>query len=156
MEAISVIDVDRSLTADNDVVADQNRRRMEQAGATCINVMSSPGSGKTTLLEATLVALGSQMKIGIIEGDMTTELDADRLRACGAQVAAITTGRSCHLECHQIAAGLDLLETNGSLGTRTRTDKRTEISRAPRAKPRLWSADVDICPSDLRSRLDVE
>jgi hydrogenase nickel incorporation protein HypB len=98
------------LLAANDDMAERNRRRIEAAGARCVNIMSSPGSGKTTLLEATLSAFAGRPRVGVIEGDMTTELDADRLRARGAHVAAITTGRSCHLEAEQIAGGLDRLE----------------------------------------------
>jgi hydrogenase nickel incorporation protein HypB len=64
-------------------------------------------------MEATLTAIEGTLKIGILEGDMTTELDADRLRAKGAPVVAITTGRSCHLEADQIAAGLDHFEKTG-------------------------------------------
>src|ERR1700733_10381037 len=78
------------LLAENDDLADRNRVRIEAAGARCVNIMSSPGSGKTTLLEATLAAFAGTPRVGIIEGDMTTELDADRLRSHGAHVAAIT------------------------------------------------------------------
>lgn len=115
MEPTGAIELNLSLTADNDRDAARNRRRMQRAGGACINIMSSPGSGKTTLLEATLEAVGREVTIGIMEGDMTTELDADRLRACGASVAAITTGRSCHLEADQIARGLDRLEAAAPL-----------------------------------------
>ncbi|HEY3329736.1 MAG TPA: hydrogenase nickel incorporation protein HypB [Capsulimonadaceae bacterium] len=115
MPTLNSIDLDISLTADNDDLADTNRQRMEAHGAKCVNIMSSPGSGKTTLLEATLEAFKGDLKIAVMEGDMTTELDADRLRACGAPVAAITTGRSCHLESDQIARGLDQFEQDGPL-----------------------------------------
>ena len=115
MSALGTFDLDISLTGDNDVVGYDNRRRMERDGAKCVNIMSSPGSGKTTLLEATLRAFKGETKVAVMEGDMTTELDADRLRECGAPVAAITTGRSCHLESDQIARGLDQFEQDGSL-----------------------------------------
>ena len=106
----NTIELNISLTAENDDVAMRNRRRMDSSGATCINIMSSPGSGKTTLLEATLHSVGRSLSVAIMEGDMTTDLDADRLRECGAPVVAITTGRSCHLEADQIARGLDHFE----------------------------------------------
>jgi hydrogenase nickel incorporation protein HypB len=115
MSTVSTIDLNISLTEENDVVALANRRRMERHGAKCVNIMSSPGSGKTTLLETTLRAVKGEMKVAVMEGDMTTELDADRLRECGAPVAAITTGRSCHLESDQIANGLDQFEQDGPL-----------------------------------------
>jgi hydrogenase nickel incorporation protein HypB len=72
--------------------------------------MSSPGAGKTVLLEKTLAALKDQLKIAVIEGDMTTELDADRLREYGVPVIPINTGRSCHLDAKMVAGGLHRLE----------------------------------------------
>ncbi|MFM2311853.1 MAG: hypothetical protein RLZZ04_1129, partial [Cyanobacteriota bacterium] len=60
--------------------ANQNRDRFDRWGITCLNIMSSPGAGKTVLLEKTLVALQDKLSMAVIEGDMTTELDADRLR----------------------------------------------------------------------------
>ncbi|MGO8670686.1 MAG: hydrogenase nickel incorporation protein HypB [Capsulimonadaceae bacterium] len=110
------VDLDISILDENDALAGINRARMDRASVRCVNMMSSPGSGKTTLLERTLSMMSSSedvwepLRIAIMEGDMTTELDADRLRACGAPVVAITTGRSCHLESDQIARGLDALE----------------------------------------------
>jgi hydrogenase nickel incorporation protein HypB len=72
--------------------------------------MSSPGAGKTVLLEQTLAALSNKVKIAVIEGDMTTELDADRLRQYGVPVIAINTGRSCHLDSKMVAGGIHQLE----------------------------------------------
>jgi len=103
------VDLGVGLLDDNDALAAENRARLQRAGARCVNLMSSPGSGKTTLLEATVTALNGGLRLAVIEGDMTTELDADRLRARGVPVAAITTGRSCHLEADQVADGLDRL-----------------------------------------------
>lgn len=89
--------------------ADHNRSHLDQWGITCLNVMSSPGAGKTVLLERTLAALQSDLKMVVIEGDMTTELDADRLRQYGVPVIAINTGRSCHLDSKMVAGGLHRL-----------------------------------------------
>jgi hydrogenase nickel incorporation protein HypB len=72
--------------------------------------MSSPGAGKTVLLEKTLAALGSRLRMAVIEGDMTTELDADRLRRYDVPVFAINTGRSCHLDARMVAGGIHQLE----------------------------------------------
>lgn len=93
----------------NQAGADHNRAHFDQWGITCLNVMSSPGAGKTVLLEKTLAALSSQIKIAIIEGDMTTELDAERLRQYGIPVIAITTGRSCHLDSQMVSGGIHQL-----------------------------------------------
>lgn len=109
------MDLGLDLLADNDDLALRNRARMESVNARCVNIMSSPGSGKTTLLERTLDELNGRPRIAVLEGDMTTELDADRLRAHGIPVIAITTGRSCHLEADQIAGGLNTLDKEGGL-----------------------------------------
>jgi len=89
--------------------ADHNRAHFDQWGITCLNVMSSPGAGKTALLEKTLAALSSSLKIAVIEGDMTTELDADRLRQYNVPVIAINTGRACHLDARMVAGGIHTL-----------------------------------------------
>ena len=89
--------------------ADHNRQHFESWGITCFNIMSSPGAGKTVLLERTLEALSKQLKIVVIEGDMTTELDAERLRQYNVPVIAINTGRSCHLDSQMVAGGINQL-----------------------------------------------
>jgi len=93
----------------NQAGADHNRAHFDEWGITCLNVMSSPGAGKTQLLERTLAALKSELKMAVIEGDMTTELDADRLRKSGIPVIAINTGRSCHLDSKMVAGGIHRL-----------------------------------------------
>jgi hydrogenase nickel incorporation protein HypB len=94
----------------NQTGADHNRAHFDEWGITCFNIMSSPGAGKTVLLEKTLAALRSDLKIAVIEGDMTTELDADRLRRYGVPVIAINTGRSCHLDAKMVAGGIHQLK----------------------------------------------
>lgn len=90
----------------NQAGADHNRAHFDQWGITCLNLMSSPGAGKTVLLERTLEALHSELKMAVIEGDMTTELDAERLRQYDVPVIAINTGRSCHLDSKMVSGGL--------------------------------------------------
>ncbi len=89
--------------------ANHNREHFDHWDITCFNIMSSPGAGKTVLLESTLAALNSQLKIAVIEGDMTTELDAQRLRRYDVPVIAINTGRSCHLDAKMVAGGIHQL-----------------------------------------------
>ena len=89
--------------------ADHNRAHLDAWGIRCFNIMSSPGAGKTALLERTLSALSADLTIAVIEGDMTTELDADRLRQYNVPVIAINTGRSCHLDSKMVAGGLHRL-----------------------------------------------
>ncbi|MGF1522448.1 MAG: hydrogenase nickel incorporation protein HypB [Leptolyngbyaceae cyanobacterium] len=93
----------------NQTGADHNRAHFDAWGITCFNIMSSPGAGKTALLEKTLAALSPELRIAVIEGDMTTELDADRLRQYGVPVIAINTGRACHLDARMVAGGLHTL-----------------------------------------------
>lgn len=96
----------------NQTGADHNREHFDEWGITCLNLMSSPGAGKTVLLEKTLEALQHQLQMAVIEGDMTTELDADRLRQYGVPVIAINTGRSCHLDSRMVAGGIHQLKEN--------------------------------------------
>lgn len=94
----------------NQTGADSNRDRFDEWGITCLNIMSSPGAGKTVLLEQTLAAISGELKIAVIEGDMTTQLDAERLRKYNVPVVAINTGRSCHLDAKMVAGGIHQLE----------------------------------------------
>ena len=89
--------------------ADHNRAHFDEWGITCLNLMSSPGAGKTALLEKTLATLTADLNLAVIEGDMTTELDADRLRQYGVPVIAINTGRACHLDARMVAGGIHTL-----------------------------------------------
>ena len=90
----------------NQVQADHNRKHLEEHKIFSINLMSAPGSGKTTLLENTIELLGNEYKIGIIEGDLETERDAERIRKKGVPVHQITTGSACHLDAHLVHKAL--------------------------------------------------
>ena len=94
----------------NQAGADHNRVHFDEWEITCLNIKSSHGAGKTVLLERTLAALSNELKIVIIEGDMTTQLDADRLRQYDVPVIAINTGRSCHLDAKMVAGGIHQLK----------------------------------------------
>ena len=100
------IDVLTDILAANDAVAAANRRRCDEAGVLVINLMSSPGSGKTTLLERTVRALGGRLRVGVIEGDIATSRDAERLAALGIPVVQINTGSACHLDAPMVGATL--------------------------------------------------
>src|ERR1700761_9723373 len=86
------VEVLERIFAENDKTAAANRAEFAAAGVRVVNLMSSPGAGKTTLLRETLGRIGGQVRVGIIEGDIETSLDADRLAGFGAQGAAINTG----------------------------------------------------------------
>jgi hydrogenase nickel incorporation protein HypB len=91
----------------NERVAEENRRLFKESGVFVINVMSSPGAGKTTLLEKTLAALKDEMKIGVIEGDVATTADAERIEKMGVPVVQINTGSMCHLDGSMVKSALD-------------------------------------------------
>jgi len=107
----------RDLLSENDRIAAHNRAHFDAHGVLAINLMSSPGAGKTSLLERTIEELASELRIGVIEGDLATENDARRIRAKGVPAIQITTGSACHLDArmihealHEFALdGLDLL-----------------------------------------------
>lgn len=95
--------LEEEVLADNNSSAKFNRDIFEESNTLVINLMSSPGAGKTTLLEKTVAALGNEFRIGVIEGDLATEKDADRIRALGAQAIQINTNGGCHLDARMIA-----------------------------------------------------
>jgi len=82
----------------NDRLAQENRARIDSAGVFSINIMASPGAGKTSLIEQTVRALQGKLRIGMINGDIATSLDADRAAAAGAKAVQINTGGDCHLD----------------------------------------------------------
>lgn len=90
----------------NNKAAEFNRDLFENTKTLVINVMSSPGAGKTTLLEETVIGLTGKYRIGVIEGDLATEMDADRIRAMGAKAVQINTHGGCHLDARMVAASL--------------------------------------------------
>jgi hydrogenase nickel incorporation protein HypB len=109
----TIVDVVQDLLTANDLTATHNRKHFDAHGVLAINLMSSPGSGKTALLEATILALKSRHRIAVIEGDLETENDAERIRACGVPALQITTGTACHLDAslvHQALHRLPLAE----------------------------------------------
>ena len=97
------------LLSENDHQAQHNREHFNQCGVLAINLMSSPGSGKTALLEATIKALKEEFSIAVIEGDLETENDANRIRQVGVPAVQIVTGTACHLDAHLIHNALHQL-----------------------------------------------
>ncbi|MDR1825840.1 MAG: hydrogenase nickel incorporation protein HypB [Bifidobacteriaceae bacterium] len=100
---------------ENDHAAAHNREQLEANGVVAVNIMSSPGSGKTSLIARSLAALQGHVRLGIVEGDIETAIDAERLGGYGAQVSLLNTGAGfggeCHLDAPMVAhalTGLDL------------------------------------------------
>lgn len=104
------IEVITKILSQNDQEAAHNRAHLDEHGILCVNLMSSPGAGKTTLLEATIKS--GKFKIGVVEGDLETNQDADRIVAAGAKAHQITTGQSCHLDAFMVHEGLHHLPLN--------------------------------------------
>ena len=94
----------------NSRIAKENRKLFDDHNLTVINLMSSPGAGKTTLLEQMGTHFAGQMKTGVIEGDIQTTLDAERVAAAGLQAVQIETDGACHLDANMIQNALENLD----------------------------------------------
>jgi hydrogenase nickel incorporation protein HypB len=108
------VDILENLLSENDRVADANALDLAAAGVRAVNLMSSPGAGKTTLLKRTLQELGSSVRIGILEGDIATSLDADELEGAGATAISVVNtsagfGGECHLDAVMVRSGMSRL-----------------------------------------------
>lgn len=105
--AIRTIEVRERVMARNDEIATAVRGQLRAAGVVALNLVSSPGAGKTTLLERTLDALGSELGIAVVTGDVQTRNDAERLAAhTDRVVSAVITGGACHLDALQVREAL--------------------------------------------------
>ncbi len=103
------VELEKSLFSKNREIGEANRKLVEKYGTKLINLISAPGSGKTTLLEATIERLLPCYSIGVIEGDIETERDAERIRRKGAEAVQITTGGACHLDANLVHKALHRL-----------------------------------------------
>ena len=112
-----MISVERDILSKNDGFAEGNRARLRAGRVFALNLVSSPGSGKTSLLVRTITDLKHRWPIAVIEGDLQTSRDADRIRATGAAAVQVNTGKGCHLDAHMVGHALDhlSLESGGLL-----------------------------------------
>lgn len=102
--------VERLLSA-NDKLAEENRSRLDAAGVFALNLMASPGAGKTSLIEQTLPRLAETLRVGVVDGDIATSIDADRAAAAGAAVAIqVNTGGECHLDAVMLYQALGQID----------------------------------------------
>ncbi len=111
---MSVITIERKVLEKNDELARQNRELFERNGIFVINLVSSPGSGKTSLLEKTLEHLNGKIRVAVIEGDVQTDLDAQRVAKFGVPVVQIVTNGGCHLEARLVQDALGKMELEGT------------------------------------------
>ena len=103
------ISVGRKILSANEEYALKNRQLFAEQRKLCLNMISSPGSGKTTILARTITELKDRIKIGVIEGDIQTDLDAKRIRATKAPAVQINTNGACHLSAVQVSGALEKL-----------------------------------------------
>lgn len=108
---IRILEIKQSVFKNNDEQADKLRRELKEKGVFLLNLMSSPGAGKTTTLKATIAALKDKVKIGVMEADIDSDVDAKRIAETGVKAIQLHTGGMCHLDAEMTRQGLDGLET---------------------------------------------
>lgn len=108
------ISVEQKVLGKNEQLALENRAFFDQRGVVALNFMSAPGAGKTSVLEQTLAGLRAQFRPAVIEGDLYTNLDAERIQATGVPAYQITTGTCCHLDARMVRRALDQFDVAGA------------------------------------------
>jgi hydrogenase nickel incorporation protein HypB len=112
MNEIRLIEVKTDIHADNEAVANELRKRLRKEKTFLINLMSSPGSGKTTTILSTVAALGNDLRVGVIEADIDSKVDAEKVAAEGIAAIQLRTGGFCHLDASMVNRGLEGLDLN--------------------------------------------
>ncbi|MGB9723092.1 MAG: hydrogenase nickel incorporation protein HypB [Chloroflexia bacterium] len=106
MPKIAVV---QDILSANDEIARENRERFDRAGVLVLNLMSAPGAGKTSLVLRTIAALRPGLRLGVVEGDVASQVDAERVAEAGVPVVQINTGGGCHLDANMLRAALENL-----------------------------------------------
>ena len=114
MEEFKILEIKKSIFDDNDQQAQKLRQELKDQKIFLLNLMSSPGSGKTTTLTRTINALKGALKIGVMEADIDSDVDARTIQQTGAKVIQLHTGGMCHLDAEMTRQGLDGLDANGT------------------------------------------
>lgn len=110
MEAVRVLEIKQSVFANNDLQAARLREELKEKGIYLLNLMSSPGSGKTTTLTRVIEQLKEEMKIGVMEADIDSDVDAKTIAAAGVRAIQLHTGGMCHLDAAMTRQGLEGLQ----------------------------------------------
>ena len=113
MDTYKIIEVKESVFADNDREAARLRQELKQSGTFLLNLMSSPGSGKTTTLLRTIEALKDELRMGVMEADIDSDVDARRIAEAGVKSIQLHTGGMCHLDAGMTEQGLQEIGTDG-------------------------------------------
>lgn len=106
MKEVRILEIKESVFADNDRQADKLRRELKEQGVFLMNLMSSPGSGKTTTLKGTIERLKGQLRIGVMEADIDSDVDAKAIAGTGVKVIQLHTGGMCHLDAEMTRQGI--------------------------------------------------
>lgn len=114
MSGIKLIEVKEAILSDNDAAADELREKLSSEKTFLINLMASPGSGKTSLLLRTLAALRSDFNMAVIEADIDSMVDAEKIAATGFPSVQLRTGGFCHLDAAMVAKGLEAIDTDAA------------------------------------------
>ena len=171
MDPYRIIEVKQSIFADNNAEAENLRREMKAQGTFLVNLMSSPGSGKTTTLTRLLAALPEKMKVGVMEADIDSDVDADTISRTGTRVIQLHTGGMCHLDADMTRQGvrqlgssdLDLviLENVGNLGCPAEFDTGASLNMmilsVPEGhdKPLKYPLVFQVCDVMIVNKIDV-
>ena len=107
MKEVRILEIKESVFADNDRQADKLRRELKGQGVFLMNLMSSPGSGKTTTLKGTIERLKGQLRIGVMEADIDSDVDAKAIAGTGVKAIQLHTGGMCHLDAEMTRQGIE-------------------------------------------------
>lgn len=171
MKEFRVLEIKQSVFADNDKRADELRKELKEKKVFLLNLMSSPGSGKTTTLARTAEALKDEMRIGVMEADIDSDVDAKKMAELGIKTIQLHTGGMCHLDADMTAQGLEglhtgdidlaVLENVGNLVCPAEFDtgavKNAMILSVPEGddKPLKYPLMFSICDVVLINKIDV-
>lgn len=171
MEEFRVLEIKRSVFEDNDKQAEQLRMELKKRGVFLLNLMASPGAGKTTTLKQTIAALKNDIKIGVMEADIDSDVDARTIQQAGVKVIQLHTGGMCHLDAEMTRQGLEglgtedvelaILENVGNLVCPAEFDtgavKNAMILSVPEGddKPLKYPLMFSVCDVVLINKTDV-
>ena len=171
MKTVRILEVKQSVFANNDGQADKLRAELKEKGIYLLNLMSSPGSGKTTTLTQLIGALKEDLKIGVMEADIDSDVDAKTIAATGAKAIQLHTGGMCHLDAAMTRQGLEgldagdadlvILENVGNLVCPAEFDtgavKNMAILSVPEGhdKPLKYPLMFQVCDTVLINKIDV-
>ena len=171
MDEVRILEIKQSVFASNDREADRLRNELKEKGVFLLNLMSSPGSGKTTTLRRTIEALKDEMKIGVMEADIDSDVDARSIAKTGVKAIQLHTGGMCHLDAGMTRQGLEglgtddvelaILENVGNLVCPAEFDtgavKNAMILSVPEGddKPLKYPLMFSICGVVLINKIDV-